>query len=908
MLIQGMRFNDIINLIMKSLDQKLNTPEEELNFLSEKSKVEQMQSFLENNLKKESSIENKISEQIEKYRKTEPEKVISDKLKISEQDMDKIVLNLAPEQHDNLMEPLLGLLEEKGIKNALTAVSKMNNPHIEDDFHRLLVQYVKGGNIERLPQNLKNIPSELEMVLFEVILPEFENNEEKNDLTSLIAPMEQFYSGMISITSGKGGDYFTIEMAVADHSNDLVIYSSVPNDKQDLFKKHVLAIFPNAVVNEINNDFNIFRDDYIAKGSKAVLDKKPMFTLKTYEEFSNDPFGIMLNSFSKLSYEEGASIQLVINPEDKKINNKYKKVLDKVQKGISLQEATRSEMMGMAVGLGDAVFGAKKKKDDDKKEINVDQSIVENIQNKIASPIMSSNIRVVVSAQDETRANVILNEIESSFNQFENPTGNKFSFEKVEGNKLKKFLHKFSFRKYEKTEELFLNIKELSTLVHFSSAHIESSEILKQSKSTTAPASNKMSSDGVLLGINNHRGSQVEVKMNERDRLRHLYVVGQTGTGKTTLLKNMIVQDILNGEGVCMIDPHGSDIEDILGNIPEERYKDVIYFDPAYIERPFALNMLEYDITKPEQKTFVVDEMLSIFNKLFDMKTAGGPMFEQYFRQAVLLVIDHPESGNTLADISRVLSDKKFRDMKLSMCKNKNVVRFWKDVAEQAGGEASLQNIVPYITSKFDVFLSNEIMGPIVTQPKSSFDFREIMDNKKILLVNLSKGRLGEINSNLIGLIIVGKLLMASLSRVELEEDQRNPFYLYIDEFQNVTTDSISTILSEARKYKLSLNIAHQFIKQLDEGIRDSVFGNVGSIISFRVGQDDAEYLENQLSPVFDANDIANIDNRNAYVKMLINGQPSKPFNISTTAPKKGNPDTIQKLKELSYLRYGQDK
>ena len=315
--------------------------------------------------------------------------------------------------------------------------------------------------------------------------------------------------------------------------------------------------------------------------------------------------------------------------------------------------------------------------------------------------------------------------------------------------------------------------------------------------------------------------------------------------------------------------------------------------------------MLEYDARYPEQKTFVVNEMLSIFNKLFDMKVAGGPMFEQYFRNAVLLTIDDPNDSATLLDISKILANKPYREQKLAKCTNPIVVQFWKEVADKAGGEASLANIVPYITSKFDVFLSNDIMRPIIAQEKSSFNFREVMDNKKILLVNLAKGRLGDLNANLIGLILVGKILMAALSRADSIGQDLPPFYLYVDEFQNVTTDSIATILSEARKYKLSLNVAHQFIAQLEEKIRDAVFGNVGSLAVFRVGADDAEYLEKQFSPVFTANDIINIENRNAYVKMLVHGRPAVPFNIETLPPPAGKKEHLDKLKELSYLKFG---
>ncbi len=412
----------------------------------------------------------------------------------------------------------------------------------------------------------------------------------------------------------------------------------------------------------------------------------------------------------------------------------------------------------------------------------------------------------------------------------------------------------------------------------------------------------------IILGINEYQGEETPIYFKPLDRMRHMYVIGQTGTGKTTLLKNMIVQDIKNGDGVCFIDPHGSDIQDILAQIPPERHEDVIYFDPADLERPMGLNMLEYDARYPEQKSFVVNELLAIFNKLFDMKTAGGPMFEMYFRNAVLLTIDDPKDEATLLDVVRVLSDKEYRDMKLAKSTNLTVNQFWKKIAEQAGGEASMENVIPYITSKFDGFLSNDYMRPIISQGKSAFNFRDVMDNRKILLINLSKGRLGELNANLLGLIIVGKILMAALSRVDSLDQNLPPFYLYIDEFQNVTTDSISQILSEARKYKLSLNIAHQYIKQIDEGIKDAVFGNVGSMAIFRVGQEDAEFLEKQLAPTFSASDIASIDNRNAYLKMLVDGEPQKPFNIRTLAPEPGNKENARKVIELSRKKYGKNR
>ncbi|MBT9169278.1 MAG: hypothetical protein DDT19_02635 [Syntrophomonadaceae bacterium] len=320
--------------------------------------------------------------------------------------------------------------------------------------------------------------------------------------------------------------------------------------------------------------------------------------------------------------------------------------------------------------------------------------------------------------------------------------------------------------------------------------------------------------------------------------------------------------------------------------------------------------MLEYDFNKPEEKTFIVNEMFNILDKLYDMKTVGGPMFEQYTKNAILLLMEDasPSADGepaTLMDIPRVFTDVYFRNEKLSRIKNPVVIDFWEKEAAKATGEHSLANMTPYITSKFNNFIANDYVRPIISQTKSAFDFRRVMDEGKILLVNLSKGKIGDINANLLGMIITGKILIAALSRVDTPEDQRRDFNLYIDEFQNFTTDSISTILSEARKYRLNLIMAHQFIAQLTEKIRDAVFGNVGSIISFRVGASDAEFLVKQFTPVFNENDLVNIDNFNAYAKILINGQTSKPFNIKTLLPEKGDKEIGDKIKEISRLKYG---
>ncbi|OGM98793.1 MAG: hypothetical protein A2817_00205 [Candidatus Yanofskybacteria bacterium RIFCSPHIGHO2_01_FULL_39_8b] len=419
-----------------------------------------------------------------------------------------------------------------------------------------------------------------------------------------------------------------------------------------------------------------------------------------------------------------------------------------------------------------------------------------------------------------------------------------------------------------------------------------------------------MPGDGIVLGKNIYRGEERIVRMTDGDRQRHLYIIGQTGTGKSTLMKAMIRQDIENGKGLCLIDPHGEFAEFAASVIPKNRIDDVIYFDPGDIDRPMGLNMMEIDPKHPEQKTRVIDELFGIFDKLYDLKQTGGPMFEKYFKNSALLLLDDYEHEiPTLADISRVLVNNAFRADKLSRETNPLVKEFWELEAQKAGGEASLANMAPYISSKVTAFVFNEFLRPIINQKKSAFNFRDVMDNQKILIINLSKGRIGDLNANLLGMVIVGKLLMAALSRVDLPESGRKDFYLYIDEFQNFTTDSIGIILSEARKYRLDLIVAHQFIKQLKENIRDAVFGNVGSIVSFRIGPDDAEFMKNKFEPIFIPQDLINIDNLNAYVSLLINGQTTRPFNIKLETDKvfgAGSLEITNSIKEISRLKYSQ--
>lgn len=892
---------------MESLDLNKNlnfkNPEEEIAFLREHIKSQELS---KKGLGLESNKVEIAKDAIKEYRSIPVESVLPKDRLPDEKREKEIVLRLKPEPHDSKMEEILGVLISDGLKHAFSLIEKINNPHIDDDFERFLVQYLLStGKIPGLKENNRTFKG-LNMKLLEVTLPEMDKDENKT-FKDFLGAMEQFYAGMQSIARSKENkdqDYFTLEISLSNDTNQIVVFAGIPTNFVDLFEKQVLAFYHNAKVKEVTDDYNIFSPSGASSGAIAKTENPVVLPIKTYESIEADPMNALLNVFSKLkTVGEGAAIQFVIVPSGDRYIKKFNSILTEVKDGVSVKKASDElSKWGSAISSASSelIFGPKKKEEKDKK---VDEVAIAKINEKVKSTIMGTIIRIVTSAENKSRSDAILNEVESAFNQFSDSSSNSIVFEKLPDRKLNDLFHSFSYREISEENILPFNLKELASLFHFP-VGVSAGSQLKSARAQGSSAPLNMPSEGVLLGLNKYRDLTTNIFMGREDRMRHLYVIGQTGTGKTTILKNMIAQDIKNGDGVCFIDPHGSDIEDILSVIPVERADDVIYFDPAYLERPMGFNMLEYDLRFPEQKTFVINELLAIFNKLFDMKVAGGPAFEQYFRNSAMLVMEDPESGNTLLDIGRVLGDKAYRQMKLERCKNPIIKQFWEN-AEKTTGDQSLSNYVPYITNKFDVFVSNDIMRPIIAQEKSAFNFRQVMDEKKILLVNLSKGRLGDINSSLIGLILVGKILMAALSRVDSFGKPMNDFYLYIDEFQNVTTDSIATILSEARKYRLSLNLAHQFIGQLDEKIKTAVFGNVGSMALFRVGADDAPYLESQIAPTFTAADIMKLDNFNAYMRLLVAGQPEKPFNIETLPFIKGSRENADQIKQLSYLKYG---
>jgi len=763
----------------------------------------------------------------------------------------------------------------------------------------------------------KRLLDSLDMVLFLIMMPKYErkaeagNKEEKN----LIGQMEQIFASFLFMKKRGffenmllGKQKIVFEIASQLGAGDISFFVAVPKLLETGFEKYVHGVYPKAIIQKVKEDYTIFEPGGYTAGAYLTLKENSYFPIATYKNLEKDPIAEITNTFSKISAEEGAAIQIVIRPmEDRGWRKKGLKIIGEMRQGKTFTESLQASLKPEREAFDMLFFGKTFKEDPSAREDRmkkVDDKAIQAIEAKIQKETFETNIRVLASAQTEDRAEQILNHLEGSFGQFGLFGFNSFKPTECKGGRLKKLVFDFSFRNFNINEKIILNIEELTSIYHFPTFFVET-PYLKQVKSVEAPAPFELPELG--KGLNTigeviFRGEKKEISYATRgDRRRHFYCIGQTGTGKSSLLTEMIRQDIENGEGVGVIDPHGELIEATLANIPEERIEDVVIFEPFDLERPVGLNMLEYDT--PEQKDFAVQEMISIFHKLFPPEIIG-PMFEHYMRNAMLALMADRDSPGTLVEIPRIFTDDTYMEERLKKVSDPLVKNFWLKEWKQTVGQTK-SDMLGYVVSKVGRFVENDMMRNIMGQSHSGFDLAKIMDEKKIFLANLSKGLTGEVNSSLLGLILVSKMQMAAMKRARVHEEERKDFYLYVDEFQNFTTDSIVTILSEARKYRLNLILAHQYMPQLKEEIRNAVLGNVGTIACFRVGANDAEFLEKQFEPEFSKFDLLNLDNFTMIVKMMINNKISQPFKVHTFKPRAGNSKVIEPIKNLSKLKYG---
>ncbi len=686
-------------------------------------------------------------------------------------------------------------------------------------------------------------------------------------------------------------------------------YAAVPVTLVEIVRQAVVSAYPSARLEEVS-EHNIFSP--VGKisgttGGELTLKENFAYPIATYQDLKRDAMESLLNSLATLDKEDGVGIQILMRPATNEWRKSALAVAGKKRKGKG-----GSGGSGFAWLKQVAVAFTKPPEDKggggERHELSgLDQAVVDAIEDKTRYPGYEVMIRVVASSNISQRSQAILRNVVASFQLFDAPGKNGFKFTPAKD--MERFVTAYIMRFFPpENHQNILNSVELATLFHFpDQKNIPTSQLERQgSKQVDGPRN--ISEDGLLLGFNLFRGTKKAVRLNLEDRRRHMYVVGQTGVGKSVYLENLAFQDMLAGRGFAFVDPHGESADRLLAMVPRERTEDVIYFCPADMDYPIGLNLFEFDT--PDQKDFLIQEAIGMLYKLYDPQHQGiiGPRYEHWFRNAALTLMSDP-GGSTFIDIPKVFTDNNYAKQKLKHVTDQTVLDFWnKEMASTSDYHKS--EVLGWFVSKFGAFLSNEMMRNIIGQTKSSFNLREIMDQKKILLVNLSKGRTGEMNSKLLGMIFVMKFQAAAMSRTNIPEDQREDFCLYVDEFQNFSTDSFATILSEARKYRLNLIVANQFTTQLSEEIRDAVFGNVGSIVSFRVGSDaDADSLSKKFQPVFDRDDILRLPNYNTVTQMLIGGIPTQPFSMMTI-PLLGTPNEQlgTALKQLSAAKYGRPK
>ncbi len=758
----------------------------------------------------------------------------------------------------------------------------------------------------------------LDTVLLAVSVPkEVSEREEdaKKQEKELISVGEQLYASMGSLLAQKTpflapSIHFTFEVATIE--KQIYFFVSTPRKFAEYVRKAVNAQYPKAVVEDVE-DYNIFTPKGHAAAMELKLRNDVIYPIKTYQKMETDPLSMLTNSLSKLGEGEGAAVQIVFRLAPKGWRKRGLKIAKKMMIGREpkgfMDEAkslVEKEVEGMTTSEQVQQKVKEEKQEERQRLTPLEEEKVKSIEEKANKTAFETKIRIVASAGSRMAAQQHLANIFNSFAQFDVPEANGFAKAKIPE---KKVINNYIFRDFGAPLKMFLNTEELTSVFHLPIRTTETAAI-KRLEAKQAPAPANVSPEGVLIGINVYQGEEREIRIGQKDMMRHFYIIGKTGGGKSVYESNIARHFIEQGKGVCVVDPHGDLVDDILATMPKERAEDVIYFDPSDVDRPMGLNMLDYNPDYPEQKDMVVGNMIRVFEKLFPPEMIG-PMFEHQMRNVMLTLLDDPKNPGTLVDIPRMFTDEQYQKQKLKNVKDPLVRDFWeKEMAKTSDFHKS--EMLGYLISKVGRFVENTMMRNIIGQPHSAFDFRKVMDDQKVLLVNLSKGKVGEINSDLLGMIIVTKIQMGAMSRADVPEDQRKDFYLIMDEFQNFVTESIAVILSEARKYKLSMTMAHQYVAQLaeeNEAVRDAVFGNVGSMVAMRVGAPDAEFLESEFEPVFDRNDLMNVEKFSGYAKIIIDNKPTKPFNIKLPPPpEKSNPKQVDIIKQISRLKYGKER
>jgi len=767
----------------------------------------------------------------------------------------------------------------------------------------------------RVLREAKNYERGLKMVPLYIHIPPVSDDIEgggrdERDLTEEVLSQAQVMYNIIASTATKGlkskiyGQRH-LSFEIVAHEGLIHYYVVVPVSLTDVIQQAVSAAYPSARLEEVNerNLFNPAGRMSGTIGGEFTLKKDFGYPIATYQEAKRDAGRALLNALSGATREDGVGIQIMIRPAYQGWTKASVGIADKIRKDKGVKHGPAVDARGLMEALWKPPE-SHEAKPEDKQLSSLEQGLVEAIEDKTRYPGYETLIRVVASSNTAGKSQTLMNNVVSAFSLFDSASNNGFKFAVTKN--IDEFVTAYLFRFFpQEVNQNILNTVELATIFHLPSQDMIPTSQLQRQASKQVDGPTQLMDEGFLLGTNEFRGVKKPIRLANNDRRRHTYIIGQTGTGKSKLLENLAFQDMMDGKGFAFIDPHGDSAEELLGMVPKERVEDVIYFSPGDMEMPVGLNLFEFE--NQDQRDFLIQESIAMLYKLYDPGHTGivGPRYEHWFRNAALTVMSDLDNGSTFIDVPQVFNDQSFTDEKLKHVTDRTVLDFWnKEMAQTS--EANKSEVLGWFVSKFGAFLSNEMMRNIIGQTKSGFNLREIMDNKKILLVNLSKGRVGELNSQLLGMIFVMKFQAAAMGRADIPESERVDFSLYVDEFQNFATESFATILSEARKYRLSLVLANQFMTQLTDQIRESILGNIGTVISGRIGITDAEILVKKFSPTFDAEDLTRLPNFQTIASVMINNVPSSAFSMQLVAPMgQSNPELRDALKKLSAAKYG---
>ena len=709
-----------------------------------------------------------------------------------------------------------------------------------------------------------------------------------------------------------GGHQEHISFEIASVNGQIRFYVWVPKTLQSFVEGQIYSQYPTVQIHQADEDYTEHeRDHEVAYSTELTLTTDEFLPIRTFQNFEVDPLAGITGTLAKLETTgEELWIQVLVRPIPDDWQNAADRYINSIKNGRMFSLPGFGGSMQWLIGVLGALWQPPEQGANQSTAVELsdrDKTRISEAEKKATKLGYEVKIRLVYMGESQTNAKLRMQALVGTFKQFNSTNLN--GFHAVKSAFGKEFIDKYRKRSFI-GDGFILNIEELASVFHLPHTNVETPNIVWASSKTAEPPSKlpvltgeDVNDDQIsAFGVTNFRGISHQFGMLRYDRSRHVYIIGQTGAGKSGLLELFALSDIFHNQGYAIIDPHGDFAINNMKFIPGSRLNDVIYFNPADTAYPLGFNPLE--VTNPNQKTNISSEIIGVLKRIFG--DSWGPRLEYILRYTILALLDRPEA--TMLDITRMLTDKEFRKETLTYCQDTVVLQFW-NVEFASWNDKFVAEAIAPVLNKVGAFTANPIIRNIIGQPKSTFNIRQIMDEGKILIVNLSKGLIGEDNAAILGSFLVTKIQLAAMSRSDIPDVRdRRPFYLYVDEFQNFATDSFATILSEARKYGLNLTVANQYISQMSDTVRDAVFGNVGTMISFRVSADDAPILAKQFEPNFESIDLLQMHNRNFVVNMVIGGEKTPAFSARTLELPPSQADNTPHIIEHSRRMYSRNR